>query len=200
MHTLPDLEYNYDALEPYIDAKTMEIHHGKHHAGYVKKLNDALEGTDLEDKDVVELLADNLAVVSDKIKDVVRNNAGGHANHSLFWQIMGKPGTIVSGKLKEAIENDFGSFADFKKEFTKEAMARFGSGWVWLVVNDGKLEIISTGNQDSPLSDDKKPVLCLDVWEHAYYLKYQNLRNKYIDAFWNVVNWNKVGEFFESLS
>jgi len=200
-HELPDLPYGFDALEPHIDAKTMEIHHDKHHAGYVSKLNAALEGTGLEDKPLDEilknLLNDDSEVPEDK-REAVRNNGGGHINHSLFWEIMsGDGGGQPSGELAEAINEVFGSFEEFKEKFSSTAAARFGSGWAWLAVGkDGKLMVGSSGNQDSPIMYGNKPILGLDVWEHAYYLKYQNKRPDYIAAWFNVVNWEKVGENF----
>ena len=193
---LPKLPYDYNALEPYIDARTMEIHHSKHHGGYTKKLNAAIEGTDLENLSIEEILKN----VS-KHSTAVRNNGGGFYNHKLFWQNMspnggGKP----EGKLAEAIDRDFGSFDNFKETFNKAAAGRFGSGWAWLVNQMGKLVITSTPNQDNPLMDVAEvrgiPILGLDVWEHAYYLKYQNKRPDYIDAFWNVINWSDVAERF----
>jgi superoxide dismutase, Fe-Mn family len=196
---LPELGYEYGEFEPFIDAKTMEIHHGKHHAAYVKKLNDALSGSeDLQNKTVESLITD-LNSVPEEIRGAVRNHGGGHANHSLFWQLL-KKDVEFGGKVKDAIETEFGGFDSFKEEFVKAAMTRFGSGWAWLVASEeGKLEIMSTGNQDSPLSVGKKPILGLDVWEHAYYLNYQNKRAEYIEAFWNVVNWDKVNELFEKI-
>jgi len=194
-HTLPDLGYSFDALEPFFDAQTMEIHHDKHHAGYVNKLNAALEGTGLEDKPVEELLKD-LSVLPEDKKQAIINNGGGHANHSLFWSIL-KVGVPPIGEIKDAIHEKFGSGESFKEEFTKAATTRFGSGWAWLVLNENKeLEIMSTANQDSPISQGKIPILGLDVWEHAYYLKYQNKRPEYIEAFWKVVNWKAVNERF----
>jgi superoxide dismutase, Fe-Mn family len=192
-YKLPDLPYPYDALEPHIDARTMEIHHSKHHNTYVTNANAALEGhSDLESMSVEDLLG-NMNKVPDDIKTAVRNNAGGHANHALFWQIMGpNGGGEPSGELADAINAKFGSFSDFKDKFKAAATGRFGSGWAWLVVNNGEVEITSTANQDSPLMDGQTPILGLDVWEHAYYLKYQNLRPNYVDAFWNVVNWDEV--------
>lgn len=191
MFTLPDLGYAFDALEPHIDAKTMEIHHDKHHAAYVEKLNAALEkAPDLQSKAIEEILAD-LKSVPEDIRAAVQNNGGGHHNHSLFWESM-KPG---GGKdLPEAIAKTFGSLDDFKAKFTETAVGRFGSGWAWLVKNGDKLEIYSTANQDSPLSEGKAPILGLDVWEHAYYLKYANKRPDYVEAWWNVVNWDEVGK------
>jgi superoxide dismutase, Fe-Mn family len=197
--TLPDLPYGHDALEPHIDAKTMEIHHGKHHNTYVTNANAALEGkSDLESMSVEELLK-NFDKVPDDIKTAVRNNAGGHANHSLFWQIMGpNGGGEPTGELGEAVNSTFGGFDKFKEQFKAAATGRFGSGWAWLVVNNGNLEITSTPNQDSPLMDGKTPILGLDVWEHAYYLKYQNLRPNYVDAWWNVVNWDEVAKRYSA--
>lgn len=197
--TLPDLNYGFDALEPHIDAQTMQIHHDKHHATYVEKLNTALEGhDDLAKMDIVQLIA-NLDRVPEDIRVAVRNNGGGHANHSLFWTVMspdggGEPG----GELADAINSSFGSFEDFKSKFKEAALGRFGSGWAWLCAKDGKLHICSTPNQDSPVMDDKShtPLLGLDVWEHAYYLKYQNKRPDYIDAWWNVVNWPQVEKYY----
>ncbi|MFH5805338.1 superoxide dismutase [Alienimonas sp. DA493] len=192
-YTTPDLPYAFDALEPNIDAQTMEIHHDKHHAGYVSKLNAAVEGTGLDSKPVEELIADLSAVPADK-QNAVRNNGGGHANHSLFWTIM-KPGGggEPSGALASAIDGAFGSFAAFKEQFEEAAKTRFGSGWAWLTVDGGNLKVESTPNQDSPLMEGRTPILGLDVWEHAYYLKYQNKRPDYVSAFWNVVNWDEVG-------
>lgn len=199
-HQLPDLGYEFNALEPHIDAKTMEIHHGKHHAGYVTKLNAALEGhSKLADQPVTELLK-NIQSVPDSIRQAVINNGGGHANHTLFWEILTPGGAKApSGTLEEAINASFGGFDGFKEQFTKAATTRFGSGWAWLnVTNGGKLEIVSTANQDSPLMEGKSPVLGLDVWEHAYYLKYQNRRPEYVDAWWNVINWDKVAANFDA--
>lgn len=200
-HELPDLPYAHNALEPHIDAKTMEIHHGKHHAAYVKKLNDALsKHSDLEQKSIEDLLR-GIQSVPEAIRTAVRNNGGGHANHSLFWQIMGpKGGGTPGGGLSKAINNAFGGFDDFKKAFADAGATRFGSGWAWLAVNNGKLELFSTPNQDSPFMDGKTPILGLDVWEHAYYLKYQNKRPDYIDAWWNVVNWDEVARRFDAAS
>jgi superoxide dismutase, Fe-Mn family len=194
-YKLPDLPYAHDALEPHIDARTMEIHHGKHHNTYVTNANAALEGkSDLESMSVEELLS-NFDKVPDDVKTALRNNAGGHANHSLFWQIMGpNGGGEPSGELGDAINSTFGGFDKFKEQFKAAATGRFGSGWAWLVVSNGSLEITSTPNQDSPLMDGKTPILGIDVWEHAYYLKYQNLRPDYIDAWWNVVNWDEVAK------
>lgn len=195
-YSLPELPYAKDALEPHIDAKTMEIHHGKHHATYITNLNNALEGTDLGDQSI-ESLVQNLDKVPEDKRMAVRNNGGGHANHSLFWETLSpNGGGDPTGELAEAINSAFGSFADFKAQFKDAALKRFGSGWAWLVVNNGKLEITSTPNQDSPLMDGKSPLLGLDVWEHAYYLNYQNRRPDYVEAFWNVVNWSKVAELY----
>lgn len=197
--TLPALPYAHDALEPHIDTATMEIHHGKHHNAYVTNLNKALESApELADKSLEELLANNLAIVPDAIKPAVRNNGGGHYNHSLFWTILG-PGTggTPIGKLAEAIDETFGSFDAFKEKFNAAATTRFGSGWAWLVKTaDGKLEITSTPNQDNPFMEGKHPIIGLDVWEHAYYLKYQNRRPDYIGAWWNVVNWAEADTRF----
>ena len=199
--TLPALPYAADALEPTIDKLTMEIHHGKHHAAYVTNLNKALESApDLQHKTVEELLANHCAIVPEAIRTAVRNNGGGHANHSLFWTIMGpgKGGAPV-GSVAEAIHGAFGSFDSFKEKFGAAAAARFGSGWAWLLKTGKSLEIISTANQDSPLMEGKAIVLGLDVWEHAYYLKYQNRRPEYVGAWWNVVNWTEIEKRFHSL-
>jgi len=197
--TLPELPYAYDALEPHIDAKTMEIHHTKHHQTYVTKANDALKGHPLADRPVEEVLK-NINSLNDDIKQAVINNAGGHANHSLFWQVMGPDGGgSPKGDVAGEIESTFGSFDAFKEKFANAGVTRFGSGWAWLVVNgSGKLEVTSTLNQDSPLMKGLQPILGLDVWEHAYYLNYQNRRPDYIAAFWNVVNWDKVEENFQN--
>ncbi|NUQ00324.1 MAG: superoxide dismutase [Armatimonadetes bacterium] len=199
-HKLPDLPYAYNALEPHIDAQTMEIHHSKHHNAYVTNLNKALEGhDDLASKPIDELLRD-LEQVPEDIRTAVRNNGGGHANHSLFWQMMkagggGQPG----GALGQAINQKWGSFDDFKKAFGQAATTRFGSGWAWLVVNgQGQLELYSAANQDSPYMQGHKPILGLDVWEHAYYLKYQNRRPDYIEAWWNTVDWEQVGHWYDA--
>jgi len=199
-YTLPALPYAYNAMEPHIDAQTMEIHHKKHHQAYITKVNEALAGTPLESKSVEALIADMSSVPDDK-KGVVRNNGGGHANHSFFWQVIGwNAGGKPSGDVAKAIDSAFGSFDAFKEKFAAAGVGRFGSGWVWLVVQDGKLAIGSTANQDSPLMGKEisglsgTPILALDVWEHAYYLKYQNKRPDYITAFWQVVNWDKVGK------
>ena len=197
--TLPPLPYPSDALEPHIDKMTMEIHHGKHHNAYVTNLNKALESApNLAGKSLEELLANNCAIVPENIRTAVRNNGGGHVNHSMFWLIMGpKKGGQPQGKTAEAIKSAFGGFDQFKEKFAAAATTRFGSGWAWLVKDkSGKLDIISTANQDSPLMEGKFPVVCLDVWEHAYYLKYQNRRPDYINAWWNVVNWDEVEKRF----
>ena len=196
-YTLPELGYAYDALEPHFDAQTMEIHHSKHHQAYVNNANAALEGLPAE---LVEMCPGQLVSNLDKIpaekRGALRNNAGGHTNHSLFWKSL-KKGTTLQGTLKDAVERDFGSVEAFKAEFEKAATTRFGSGWAWLVVNnEGKLEVVSTANQDTPISDGKKPILALDVWEHAYYLNYRNVRPNYIKAFFEIINWNKVAELY----
>lgn len=197
-HTLPTLPYEFAALEPHIDAKTMEIHHDKHHAGYIAKLNETLIGTGLEEMPIEELLDDLSQVPEDK-RTAVRNTGGGTYNHNLFWEIMGpNAGGEPQGELAEAINAKFGSFEKFKEEFTTAAATQFGSGWAWLCLNNGELEICKTPNQDCPLSEGKTPILCLDVWEHAYYLNYQNRRPDYITAWWNVVNWSKVSELWEN--
>jgi Fe-Mn family superoxide dismutase len=190
---LPQLPYAYDALEPHFDKETMNIHHTKHHNTYVTNLNNALEGNaELLGKTVEEVIS-NLDAVPEAIRTAVRNNGGGHANHSLFWQILSpNGGGEPTGELKTAIDNKFGSFEKFKEEFSKAAATRFGSGWAWLSVANGELEVSSTANQDSPLMEGKTPILGLDVWEHAYYLKYQNRRPDYIASFWNIVNWAEV--------
>ena len=196
---LPNLPYAFDALEPHIDARTMEIHHGKHHAGYVAKLNAALEKHPDSQKQSLETLLGNINAVPDAIRTAVRNNGGGHANHSLVWTVMkpgggGEPG----GALGKAIGSAFGSFDAFRQRFSDAAATRFGSGWAWLVVAGGALAVESTPNQDSPLMEGKLPILGLDVWEHAYYLKYQNRRPDYIQAWWNVVNWDEVARRFDA--
>ncbi len=199
-HVLPDLPYSYDALEPSIGAKTMEIHHGKHHQSYVNNLNAALENhPELQDKSVEDLISD-LNSIPENIRNAVRNNGGGHANHSLFWPCMGPDGGgTPEGELADAINSAFGSFDNFKDQFSKAAATRFGSGWAWLCVdNNGDLVVTSTPNQDNPISDGLKPVLGLDVWEHAYYLNYQNRRPDYVSSWWNVVNWNQVVLNFSS--
>lgn len=194
---LPDLPYGFDALEPHVDAKTMEIHHGKHHAGYTAKLNAALENhSELAEKSIEELLMD-LDAVPEDIRTAVRNNGGGFYNHCMFWEIMSPDGGgEPDGELAEAINSAFGGFDAFKEKFSAAAGTRFGSGWAWLVMNNGELEIMSTANQDCPISEGKTPLMGLDVWEHAYYLNYQNRRPDYVGAWWNVVNWAKVAENF----
>jgi Fe-Mn family superoxide dismutase len=196
---LPQLPYAYDALEPHIDKETMNIHHTKHHNTYVTNLNNALEGNEeLLSKSVEEVIA-NLDAVPESARTAVRNNGGGHANHSLFWQLLSpNGGGTPSGKLGDAIGAKFGSFDAFKEEFAKAGATRFGSGWAWLSVANGELELSSTPNQDSPIMEGKTPILGLDVWEHAYYLNYQNRRPDYIAAFWNVVNWDEVSKRYES--
>ncbi|MFL2479778.1 MAG: superoxide dismutase [Verrucomicrobiales bacterium] len=200
-HELPELPYSHDALEPFIDSKTMEIHHGKHHNAYVTNLNNAIAGNeDLEAKSILELISD-LDAVPENIRGAVRNNGGGHANHSLFWSIMGPDkGGEPSGPLGDAINSTFGTFESFKDAFTKAGMTRFGSGWAWLSVSNGSLEVSSTPNQDSPIMDGNEPIIGCDVWEHAYYLNYQNLRPDYINAWWNVVNWEAAAARFEAAS
>jgi superoxide dismutase, Fe-Mn family len=195
--TVPPLPYSFDALEPYIDAKTMEIHHDKHHGAYVNNLNKALEGrADLQSKSIDDLLK-NLDAVPESIRTTVRNNGGGHWNHALFWTLMKKGGGgEPKGDLAAAISSSFGSFSAFQEKFAAAGVGRFGSGWAWLIVKDGKLVIDSTPNQDTPYFLGGKAVLGLDVWEHAYYLKYQNLRPDYIKAWWNVVNWDKAAELY----
>ena len=196
--TLPALPYATDALEPHIDKMTMEIHHGKHHNAYVTNLNKALESAPaLAGKTVEELLANNCAAVPENVRTAVRNNGGGHINHSMFWTIMGpNKGGQPHGKVGDAIKSTFGGFDQFKEKFAAAATTRFGSGWAWLVSAGGKLDIYSTANQDSPLMESKFPVMGLDVWEHAYYLKYQNRRPDYIIAWWNVVDWDAVEKRF----
>lgn len=196
---LPALPYSNDALEPHIDAQTMEIHHDRHHNTYVTNLNAALESApELQSKSLEELIGD-LDSVPESIRTAVRNNGGGHHNHSLFWTVIGPNGGAPSGALAEAIDSDLGGFDKFKEDFAKAATTRFGSGWAWLVVGkDGKLAVTSTPNQDSPLFEGLTPILGLDVWEHAYYLKFQNKRPDYISTFWNVVNWDEVSKRFEA--
>ena len=196
--TLPKLPYLHNSLEPHIDARTMEIHHGKHHQGYTDKLNTALESVDIDSDDATELLS-NLDSLPEKVRTAVRNNGGGYVNHNLFWEVMapdasGEP----EGKLADAIDRSFNNFNDFKSKFTDAATTRFGSGWAWLCVKNGELLVHSTANQDSPYLEGMIPILGLDVWEHAYYLKYQNRRPDYIEAWWNVVNWEVVTEKFKS--
>ncbi len=202
-HTLPDLSYSVDSLEPHIDARTMEIHHGKHHQTYINNLNAALEGnTILAEKPVNELIAD-LSQIPEGIRGAVRNNGGGHSNHTFFWEVISPSGGgIPSGSLGEAITSAFGSFDSFKDAFTKAALTRFGSGWAWLIKSGDSVQVTSTPNQDSPLmegiaDDTGLPLIGLDVWEHAYYLNYQNRRPDYIGAFWNVVDWDRANALFE---
>jgi len=195
---LPELPYAYDALEPYFDEETMHLHHDKHHNTYVTNANAALQGTDLADKSAEEILANFDSVPEDK-KTAVRNNVGGHANHTLFWeQLAANAGGEPTGALKEAIDAKFGSFAEFQEAFKTAATGRFGSGWAWLVADNDEVAITSTPNQDSPLMDGQTPLLGIDVWEHAYYLKYKNVRPDYIAAFWNIVNWDVVAERFDA--
>jgi len=199
-YTLPPLSYASDALEPHIDKMTMEIHHGKHHAAYVTNLNKAIteNAPNLDGKPLEELLADNCAIVPEKIRTAVRNNGGGHHNHTLFWEIMNPVDRAAApvGNLANAINGTFGGFDKFKELVSAAGMGRFGSGWAWLIKKAGKIEIISTANQDSPLMDGAFPVMGIDVWEHAYYLKYQNRRADYLTAWWNVVNWRVLEERF----
>ena len=200
-YTLPPLAYPYNALEPHIDARTMEIHHTKHHQAYINNVNNAIKGkADLESKSVEELIA-NINAIPEDIRNVVRNNGGGHSNHTFFWTIIGPhAGGQPKGNVAVAINQAFGSFDAFKEKFAQAATTRFGSGWAWLsVVKEGKLEISSTPNQDSPLMEGKTPILGIDVWEHAYYLHYQNRRPDYIAAFWNVVNWQEVEKRFHAV-
>lgn len=197
---LPELKYSYNALEPHIDALTMETHHSKHHKAYVDNLNKALEGhAKSQEMDIEEILK-SLTELPEEIRTAVRNNGGGHYNHTLFWEFMspdggGKP----EGELANKIDEDLGGFDKFKEDFKKAALDQFGSGWAWLVLNNGRIEIVSTPNQDNPISQGKIPILGIDVWEHAYYLKYKNLRGDYVDAWWNVVNWKKVEEIFNKV-
>jgi Fe-Mn family superoxide dismutase len=196
-YELPKLPYDYNALEPHIDSKTMEIHHTKHHQAYITKANEALEKhPEWQGKPIDDLMR-QLSSVPEDIRTAIRNNGGGHSNHSLFWTVMGPgQGGEPKGDVGEAINSTFGSFDNFKKEFANAAATRFGSGWAWLSVHNGKLLVESTANQDTPLSDGHTPILGLDVWEHAYYLNYQNRRPDYISAFWNVVNWDEVQKRF----
>jgi len=197
IHKLPELQYAYSALEPYIDTQTMEIHHTKHHQTYVDKLNAALKGhKDLQDKTVEDLLR-NLQSVPESIGTAVRNHGGGHFNHSFFWPLLRKE-TTFSGDVADAINSTFGDFEKFKQDFSNAAALLFGSGWAWLVWYNGELQIMTTANQDSPLSQGKTPILGIDVWEHAYYLKYQNRRPEYVSAFFNVINWDKVNDYFKA--
>lgn len=203
-HSVPDLAYAFNALEPHIDAKTMEIHHDKHHAAYVAKLNDAIKGNaGLESKSIEELIA-NIQGLPENIRGAVRNNGGGHYNHSLFWTVIGpNAGGAPTGELADAINNDLGGFDKFKEQFSNAAATRFGSGWAWLCVSGGKLKVCSTPNQDNPLMDVAEckgtPILGIDVWEHAYYLKYQNKRPDYVAAFFNVINWDAVAKRYKSI-
>ncbi|MCA5916361.1 superoxide dismutase SodA [Streptococcus agalactiae] len=195
---LPDLPYAYDALEPHIDAETMTLHHDKHHATYVANANAALEKHPEIGEDLEALLAD-VSQIPEDIRQAVINNGGGHLNHALFWELMSPEETQISQELSEDIDATFGSFEDFKAAFTAAATGRFGSGWAWLVVNaEGKLEVLSTANQDTPIMEGKKPILGLDVWEHAYYLNYRNVRPNYIKAFFEIINWNKVNELYQA--
>lgn len=195
---LPDLPYAYDALEPYIDAETMTLHHDKHHATYVANVNAALEKHPEIGEDLVALLSDVEQIPAD-IRQAVINNGGGHLNHALFWELLSPEKTEISAKLAAEINATFGSFEAFQEAFTAAATTRFGSGWAWLVVNqEGQLEVLSTGNQDTPIMDGKKPILALDVWEHAYYLNYRNVRPNYIKAFFEIINWNKVEELYQA--
>ena len=196
-HQLPELSYAYSALEPYIDAQTMEIHHTKHHQAYINKLNAALEGhAELQNKSVEDLLR-NLNAVPENIRSAVRNHGGGHFNHSFFWPMLRKE-TQFGGDVADAINSRFGGFDKFKDQFSNAAATLFGSGWAWLVWNNNELQIMATPNQDNPISQGKIPILGIDVWEHAYYLKYQNRRPEYISAFFNVINWDKVNEYFKA--
>lgn len=195
---LPDLPYAYDALEPHIDAETMTLHHDKHHATYVANANAALEKHPEIGEDLEALLAD-VSQIPEDIRQAVINNGGGHLNHALFWELMSPEETQISQELSEDIDATFGSFEDFKAAFTAAATGRFGSVWAWLVVNaEGKLEVLSTANQDTPIMEGKKPILGLDVWEHAYYLNYRNVRPNYIKAFFEIINWNKVNELYQA--
>jgi superoxide dismutase, Fe-Mn family len=199
-YEVPPLPYSEDALEPHIDAQTMSIHHDKHHQAYVDKVNAALEGTEFADKPIEEVIKD-LSQIPDDKRTAVRNNGGGHYNHSLFWEWMSPDGGgEPEGALREAIDSAFGSFEDFKGKMKDAGVNQFGSGWAWLVHDGSGVAVVSTPNQDNPLSDGKTPLLGVDVWEHAYYLKYQNKRPDYIDAWWNTVNWAKVAEGFEAVS
>lgn len=196
-HNLPALPYAYNALEPYIDEQTMTIHHTKHHQAYIDNLNKAIEGTEFADWSIEDIIK-KLDKLPDDIKTAVRNNGGGHINHTLFWEIMGPNGKgKPEGELAKQIDAAFGSFEDFQKEFENAGKTQFGSGWAWLVVDNGKLAVTKTPNQDNPLTNDKKPILGVDVWEHAYYLKYQNRRPEYLSNFWKVVNWDEVSKRYE---
>lgn len=196
-YTLPDLEYAYNALEPYIDEQTMRVHHDKHHRAYMDKFAAAIKNSEIDGKEVSEILRDPGQIPKD-IRQAVINNGGGYANHTLFWKIMGPgAGGEPGGRLAEEIKKTFGSFENFKEHFTNAALSQFGSGWAWLVVEDGKLAVLQTSNQESPVSLGKNPILCLDVWEHAYYLKYQNKRPEYVKNFWNVINWRAVENLYK---
>ena len=194
MIELPKIEYGYNALEPYIDEQTMRIHHTKHHQAYTDNFNKAIENTNLKNKKPEEIIM-NLNLVPENIRTAVRNNGGGYVNHKLFWQIL-KKDVKIKGEIEKAILKKFGSFDKFKEEFSNAAMTQFGSGWAWLVVNKSQLEIVKTSNQDSPLTEGKIPILCIDVWEHSYYLHYQNRRAEYIQNFFNVINWDKVNKLY----
>ena len=194
MVKLPQLEYEYNALEPYIDEQTMRIHHSKHHQAYTDNFNKAIEGTDLSNKEAEDIIK-NLNKVPENIRNAVRNNGGGYVNHKLFWQIL-KKDVKIKGEIEKAILKKFGSFDKFKEEFSNAAMTQFGSGWAWLVVNKSQLEIVKTSNQDSPLTEGKIPILCIDVWEHSFYLHYQNRRAEYVQIFFNVINWDKVNKLY----
>ena len=199
-YEVPDLPYDYDALEPHIDEQTMRVHHDKHHQAYVDKANAALEGTEWADKDVEEVLR-NLDQLPEDKRGAVRNNAGGHANHTFFWQVMSPDGGgEPEGELASAIEEKFGSFDEFKEKLKAAGVGQFGSGWAWLVHDGSGVDVVSTPNQDSPVSEGQTPLLGVDVWEHAYYLKYQNKRPDYIDAFWNVVDWAEVARRYDEAS
>lgn len=200
---LPDLPYAFNALEPHIDAKTIEIHHDKHHAAYVNKLNEAIKGNTILESQSIEGILSNLSAVPKELRTAVRNNGGGHYSHTLYWDILGPDaGGQPNGELEDAIRRDFGSFDAMKEKLSNAAATRFGSGWAWLCVNNGKLRVCSTANQDNPLLPDAEcpgiPILCIDVWEHAYYLKYQNRRPDYIAAIWNVINWDAVAKRFKA--
>jgi superoxide dismutase, Fe-Mn family len=197
-YTVPPLPYDYDALEPHIDAQTMQIHHDKHHQAYVDKVNAALEGTDWADRSIEDVLT-SLDQIPDDKRNAVRNNGGGHYNHTLFWESMSPDGGgSPEGDLGAAIDEAFGSFADFRAKLKDAGVNQFGSGWAWLVLDGGALAVVSTANQDNPISDGKTPLVGVDVWEHAYYLKYQNRRPDYIDAWWNTVDWGRVAERYAS--
>ncbi len=200
VYELPELGYAYDSLEPYIDETTMRIHHDKHHATYVKKLNEALEGHEELQKKPIYILMKDLNSIPEEIRTAVRNHGGGHLNHTMFWTLL-KKNVKPTGEILTAIKKDFGGFEQFQEQFKKAALGQFGSGWAWLIFNPAnkKLEIVNLPNQDSPLSTGKIPLMCIDVWEHAYYLKYQNKRDEYVDNFFNVINWKVVNEYFLKL-